>query len=445
MFKWIILMAGVLVLNISDSARAEEPGFFPYAWQEKVLDNGLKIIAIPMENSSLVSYYSVVRTGSRDEWEPGHSGFAHFFEHMMFRGTKNFPGTVYDSIVTTLGADANAYTTDDYTAYHLTFTAADLERVMEIESDRFQYLDYAEAEFKTESGAVYGEFRKGRVNPWFVLNETIMNTAFDKHTYKHTTIGFEADISAMPEMYEYSRDFFNRYYRPENVVIIIAGAVNPEKTFALAEKYYGNWEKGYVKPEIIKEPAQKKERYVEVEFKGKTLPIMDIGYKGAAFAPEGRLYAATHILGELAFGPNSDLYKKLVIREQRLQLFGYDYTYNRDPRLFEIYAMVKSEDDIQSVRKEIDETINQFKTTPVNEQKLNDLKDRLRYDFLMRLDTPDRVAGSLARFAALSGGIEVIDQLFNTFQQVTVSDIMEAAREYFVNERRTTALLRGGK
>lgn len=198
-------------------------------------------------------------------------------------------------------------------------------------------------------------------------------------------------------------------------------------------------------PKLQRSRHKKNERYVEVEFKGKTLPIMDIGYKGAAFAPEDRLYAATRILGELAFGPNSDLYKKLVIREQRLQLFGYDYTYNRDPRLFEIYAMVKSEDDIQSVRKEIDETINQFKTTPVNEQKLNDLKDRLRYDFLMRLDTPDRVAGSLARFAALSGGIEVIDQLFNTFQQVTVSDIMEAAREYFVNERRTTALLRGGK
>ncbi|MGD9900821.1 MAG: M16 family metallopeptidase, partial [Calditrichaceae bacterium] len=365
--------------------------------------------------------------------------------HMMFRGTKNFPGSVYDSIVTTLGADANAYTTDDYTAYHLTFSADDLEQVMEIESDRFQYLDYAEAEFKTESGAVYGEFRKGRVNPWFVLHETIMNTAFDKHTYKHTTIGFEADIAAMPQMYEYSRNFFNRYYRPENVVIIIAGAVDSEKTFAHAEKYYGNWNKGYVTPQITNEPVQKKERYVEADFKGKTLPIIDVGYKGGAFAPQDRLYAAMHILGELAFGPNSDLYKKLVIREQRLQLFGYDYTYNRDPRLFEIYAMVKSEDDIQSVRMEIDKTIDQFKTQPVNEQKLNDLKDRLRYEFLMRLDTPDRVAGSLARFAALSGGIEVIDQLYNTFQQVTVSDVMEAARKNFSNERRTTALLRGGK
>ena len=133
---------------------------FPYPSKTFVLANGLKIYTIPTPTKGIVSYYSVVRTGSRDEWEEGHSGFAHFFEHMMFRGTKKYPGHIYDSLTISMGANANAYTTDDYTCYHLTTTAANLEKVIELESDRFQNLSYEEDPFKTESGAVYGEYRK---------------------------------------------------------------------------------------------------------------------------------------------------------------------------------------------------------------------------------------------------------------------------------------------
>ncbi len=133
---------------------------FPYETNTSILDNGMKVILIPMESPGLVSYYTVVRTGSRDEWEPGKSGFAHFFEHMMFRGTEKYPGPVYDSIITSLGADANAFTDDDLTVYHLNFAVSDLDKIMELESDRFQNLKYSEEQFKTESGAIYGEFRK---------------------------------------------------------------------------------------------------------------------------------------------------------------------------------------------------------------------------------------------------------------------------------------------
>src|SRR5678816_3565259 len=109
-----------------------------------------------MPSHGLTAYWSVVRTGSRDEVEPGVTGFAHFFEHMMFRGTEKNPGKEYDRIVNGMGADANAYTTDDYTAYHMSVSAQDLGRVIDIESDRFQNLKYTEEQFRTESGAVYG-------------------------------------------------------------------------------------------------------------------------------------------------------------------------------------------------------------------------------------------------------------------------------------------------
>lgn len=127
---------------IALSSIAMAQSLFPYKHHTETLPNGLKVIMVPMESPGLVAYYSVVRTGSRDEVEPGKSGFAHFFEHMMFRGTKKYPGPVYDSLITSIGANANAYTTDDYTAYHLNFAKEDLERVIELEGDRFQNLYY---------------------------------------------------------------------------------------------------------------------------------------------------------------------------------------------------------------------------------------------------------------------------------------------------------------
>ena len=147
----IFLAAAFLVLLIVFPATSAEK-VFPYRCRKETLPNGLRVLMIPMPSPGLVSYQSVVRTGSRDEVEPGHSGFAHFFEHMMFRGTKKHPGPVYDRIVTSLGAQANAYTTDDFTVFHLTFAKEDLEKVIEIESDRFQNLNYGEAGVSDRGG-----------------------------------------------------------------------------------------------------------------------------------------------------------------------------------------------------------------------------------------------------------------------------------------------------
>ncbi|HEX9657223.1 MAG TPA: pitrilysin family protein [Bacteroidota bacterium] len=416
---------------------------FPYEYKQEVLPNGLKVIMIPMDSPGLVAYYSIVRTGSRDEVEKGKSGFAHFFEHMMFRGTKNYPGPVYDSIMTTIGADANAYTTDDLTAYHLNFAKDDLEKVVELESDRFQNLSYPESGFQTEAGAVYGEYRKGITQPFWVLNEKMQNLAYDVHTYKHTTIGFEEDIKAMPQAFEYSKGFFNRFYRPENVVLVVAGDIDPSATVTLVKKYYGGWEKGYVQPQVTPEPPQKKERIGNVSYSGKTLPIIDIAYKGDALDPENTDYVASLLLGDLAFGENSDLYKKLYIQEQKVQFIGASIPMNRDVPLFEIYSMVKSENDLDYIRDEVYKTLETFKTNPVDATKLENLKKRNKYSFLMGLDTPDNVAGGLARLVAVTGGIDIVDQLYGQMEKVTPEHITSAAKKYFVPERRTVVVLKG--
>ena len=405
--------------------------FFPYKYQT--------------ESPGLVAYYSIVRTGSRDEVEKGKSGFAHFFEHMMFRGTKKYPGPVYDSIVTSIGAKANAYTTDDYTAFHLVFAKEDMEKVIEIESDRFQNLYYEKPAFQTEAGAVYGEYRKSITSPYALLSEKMQDLAYDVHTYKHTTIGFEADIKAMPEAYDYSRSFFHRFYRPDNVVIIIVGDFDPKATMQLVTKYYGGWQQGYQAPNVQPEPPQKGERTAEISYPGKTLPIIDIGYKGAALDPHNRDFVAAILLGDLAFGETSDIYKKLVLQEQKVQFISCSTPLNRDVPLFEIYSMVKNPDDIDYVRDQVYNTLEKYKTTLVAEKKLNDLKKRNKYSFLMGLDTPDHVAGGLARFVALTGGIEVVDQLYNELMKITPQDVMNAAQRYFTPESRTVVVLKGAQ
>lgn len=426
-------------------SRAMQQSIFPYKYHSEVLPNGLKVILIPMESPGLVSYYTVVRTGSRDEVEPGKSGFAHFFEHMMFRGTKKYPGPVRDSIITSLGASGNAYTSDDITAYYYNFAKEDLEKIMELESDRFQNLSYTEPVFQTEAGAVYGEYRKNITSPFALLNERMRDLAFDVHTYKHTTIGFEADIKAMPQGFEYSKSFFHRFYRPDNVVLLIAGDIDTKGTLSLAQKYYGAWEKGYVPPQVTPEPPQHGERTGEVAYPGRTLPILNIAYKGDAFNPKNRDYVAALLLGELAFGENSDLNKKLYLKEQKVQFLSPSIGFNRDPGLFQIYSMVKKVDDIGYVRDEIYRTLEEFTTKPVDEKKLTDLKRRNKYSFLMGLDAPSRVTAGLARVVAITGGIEAIDELYAMADTITPQDIMNAAKKYFSPERRTVLVLKGAQ
>ncbi len=418
-------------------------GVFPYTAQTHTLGNGLRVILIPMSSGGLMSYYSVVRTGSRDEYEPGKTGFAHFFEHMMFRGTKNYPAALYDRMVTEMGADANAYTTDDLTAYHLSFASQDLETVIKLESDRFQYLDYAEAPFQTEAGAVYGEYRKNRTSPWEVLFESLQKTAFTRHTYGHTTMGFETDIKAMPTLYAYSKEFFSRYYRPENVVLLLAGDFDPDRALTMIRKYYGGWKKGYVAPAVPVEPAQTAERKVDVQYDGKTLPLLVVAYKGERMDVSNRIMVAGSMLDDLMFGETSEIYKKLVLKEQKVQFISADFDFNRDPGLWSVYAMVKDAKDIPYVRAEIDRTVELFGTSPVDGKKLENLKKRLKYAFLMNLDTPDKVAGRLARFVAITGGMDIVDQLYAAYDAVTVSDIQRAVTTYLIPARRTVATLKG--
>src|SRR3954467_14026651 len=175
-------------------ALAQPQSAFPFPVAEKTLPNGLRVFVVKYDSPGLVAYYSVVRTGSRNEIEPGKSGFAHFFEHMMFRGTDKYSQQAYNDVIKEIGADSNAYTSEDLTVYHILAGKTALPKIVEIESDRFQNLKYTEPDFEKEARAVLGEYNKGASNPLQKMFETLYDNAFTRHTYKHTTIGFLKDI-----------------------------------------------------------------------------------------------------------------------------------------------------------------------------------------------------------------------------------------------------------
>ena len=417
------------------------PKIFPYSYSQEDLPNGLRLITVPTDSPNIVAVYIVVQAGSRNEVEPGHTGFAHLFEHLMFKGTETFPVARYNDALRRMGAASNAFTTDDFTCYYTTFSKDDMGGVLMMEADRFQNLRYTEAEFKTESLAVLGEYNKNSSSPFNKLQEVVRDTAFDRGTYKHTTMGFLKDIQDMPNQYEYSRKFFERYYRPEYTTIVVAGDAKAHTTRALVDKYWGAWKRGSYQPEIPAEPPQQRPRTGHVDWPTSTLPIVAIAFKVPAYDDATRGSAALDALAELAFSEDSPLYQKLVVAEQKAASLSGSQPDRVDPTLFQIAARVRKPEDLDYVRDCILETIRGFQQKPVDAARLDTVRKQVRYAMAMRMDSADAIAGILAGYIALRRTPETLNREFEQYWQLTPEDVRKAAAKYLVESGRTIVTL----
>jgi zinc protease len=434
-------LAVVLGLLLLTAAAVPADSVLPYAHRTEVLPNGLTCVLVKLDNPDLVAYLTIVRTGSRDEVEPGHTGFAHFFEHMMFRGTPTCSAEEYNRIHTEMGADDNAFTGEDLTCYHLVFSKAHLETVVATEADRFMNLQYTEPAFQKEALAVLGEYNKDCVSPWFQLEEKFLATAFEAHTYRHTVMGFLKDVEDMPNQYTYSRQFFDRFYRPGNCIVLVVGDIDYDATLALLRKHYRDWKPGTFRPAYPTEPVQTVERACHVDYAGASLPMLWIGYQAPAFDPASRDFAALTLLARLAFGETSSIYRELVLERRTVESIEGDLASHRDPHLFTISARVKGAADREAVRARIERAIAEAVAQPVEAERLAAMKSNLKYDFLMRLDSTGGTAMGLIRILQLTGGVEALETWYATLDAVTATDIRDAARRYLVRERRTIGTL----
>ncbi len=439
----LALSATILATAVPAGAAGKESKIFPFDYTIDDLDNGLRVIIVPLPYPDLVAFYAVVRAGSRNEVEPGKSGFAHFFEHMMFRGTEKYPADKYNDILKVMGASHNAYTTDDYTAYHMVFGKEDFEKAMDLESDRFMNLKYSEADFKTEAKAVLGEYNKNSANPIQKLFEVMREESFTKHTYKHTTMGFIKDIEDMPNQFDYSRKFFDRFYRPENVVLVIAGDIKRDTALPLVKKYWGAWKRGTFTQQIPAEPPPAGPYTAKVDWPTETLPWVVVSYRGPAWSDQKPDMAALDLAAQIAFSQSSPLYQKLVINEQKADTLFSFFGDRRDPGLLSIGARVKDAKDLPYVRDEILATVEDLRDTPVAADRLDAVKSAFKYGFALAMDNTESVAASLAQYVELEPTPEAINRTYALYDAMTPATIRQMARTYFSPERRTIATLLG--
>jgi zinc protease len=435
MFFALFCLANVL------SANGQTRKVFPYNYRVDDLSNGLRVVTVPTDYPNLTSLYIVVGTGSRNEVEANKSGYAHFFEHLMFRGSENFPAGRFDEIMKKAGASSNAYTSDDRTVYHETFAKEDLDEILRLEADRFQKLKFSEEQYKTEAGAVLGEYNKNSASPYFKMYEVLRETAFNKHTYSHTTMGYLADIKDYPNQYNYALQFFNRFYRPENTTIIVVGDINQAEVLQKIKQYFGNWQRGDYKQQIPAEPMQKGARKKHIDWSSQTLPLVMVAYRAPAFSETEKDKAALDLLSAIAFGENSDVYQKLVLEEQKAVFVAADAENHLDPELFTVTAQIKDVKDTDYVRDEIIKTYKRYAAETISQKQLDETRSRLRYSFSLAMNSNDAIAGTLAQFVALRRSPETIDRVFALYDSITPADIRMHAEKYFKDDGQTIVTL----
>ncbi|MCI0404124.1 MAG: insulinase family protein, partial [Acidobacteria bacterium] len=279
----------LLTIALSAGAQAPKPAaasggaakVFPYPIHKKTLANGLDVIVIETpEFKSVLSYNTLVLAGARNETEKGKTGLAHLFEHILFRHRYQGAEGGYDDLMARLGTHNNAWTWFDVTYYHpLTFTQnlkakGDLPGLVELEASRFTGLDFDEKIFKTETGAVLGEYRRNASFPSLRMSEHLFALQFPHHPYGHETIGYYEDVLDMPNHYDAARRFYDAYYRPNNCVVIIAGDVQAAEMFKLVEPHYAGWQRKDVPPIVATGEPPKKEQREHVPWDADVAPLV---------------------------------------------------------------------------------------------------------------------------------------------------------------------------
>jgi zinc protease len=440
------IIAFALCLGLGFAAAAsEKSGVFPYPAKVETLENGLKIVSVPLLRPNIIAYCTIVRTGSRNEIEPGRSGFARLFEHMMSKGTKQVPEAAYDEFLMRLGAATDASAADDFTRYDVVFAGREnLEKVVRTEADRFINPAYTEDMLKTEAPVIEGEYYAGASNPDRLLIETLRDTAFERHSYKHTPLGTLKDIRNLPSSYQYSLLYKKRFYAPDNTILLVVGDVDPAPLAALVRKYYGAWETSNYDLRTPVEPPQAEARRAHLDGPAGMLARIAVGYHGPTFSDTVADKAALDMLADLSFAPYSPLYQKLVVRDRTCRSLAADFPDTRDPSLLVIGAAVNRDADLPAVEAEILKEIERAKAEPAPAPRLADAKARRKYALARALETTEGIARTLAFYLNLTGDPGTVNRLFDLYDRVAPRDLQDAARRYFKPSNSTTVILAGG-
>jgi zinc protease len=407
------------------------------------LDNGLTLVMAPFDSPGVVAYFTLVRAGSRDEVEAGKSGYAHLFEHLMFRGTEKVTAQEYEARMQALGADNNASTWDDFTIYEPVVASEAIPELAALDADRFKHLSYSPVAYKDETGAVLGEYNKNAASPELPMIEALDALAFTRHTYGHTTLGWKRDVQAMPNAYEYSRAFWKRFYTPDDCTLFVVGDFDEGKVSAAVHAHYSDWTGKRAVSKVAAEPEQTAPRRRAITWKNPTSPRLLVGYRIPAAGKDLRDTAALAVVGALALGESSELYERLVVKEQKLinLEFDPDDVLHEDPGLFPLTARLAPGTSFDEIEGAVNDTFAKIGLGETPESKLDAVRRHVNNTLVLDLQTPRAVALTLARWTALTGDPGSFDAYAAALSRVTADDIARVAKTYLVPARRNVVTL----
>jgi len=412
----------------------------------EVLDNNLTVVAIPLHNNTGVVttdiYYKV---GSGDEMM-GKSGIAHMLEHMNFKSTKKLKAGEFDKIVKERGGINNASTGFDYTHYFIKSSTKYMDKSMELFAELMQNLNLKDEEFQKERDVV-AEERRWRTdnNPLGYLYFRLFNEHFRSHSYHWTPIGFMYDIKHWN--INDLKEFHQKFYKPSNAILIVAGDVDKDEVFKSAKKYFGSIEnkKSEFNSSIFAtfkahEAPRDGSKRVEIHKSGNSVDTVAIAYDIPPFNHKDQIVLSA-ISEILSSGKSSRLYKDLVEKKQMATtVYGYNMEM-KDNGVFIILAMATPNVKAQELEKEILLHIEDLKNGKITKEELDKIKLNTKVDFLRELDSSSSVASLYGSYLA-KGDLKPLLEYEDNLGKITLKDIQDIAKKYFDNNRSTTIILR---
>jgi zinc protease len=404
----------------------------------RTLPNGLQIVVWPDADIPNVAMYTWYRVGSRNE-RPGITGIAHYFEHMMFSGTKTHPSGEFDRVMEASGGRNNAGTSDDVTMYQNWFPSSATEFVFELEADRMRNLDFDPKAVESERQVVYSE-RRLRVDDdnFGTLVEQVKATAFVAHPYQIPTIGWPSDIEGWK--IEDLRAFYEQYYAPNNAVMFIVGDVDPAEIFQLAEKHFASLEAQPAPPAVTtKEPPQLGERRLRIVREAQT-PLIAMAWHAGA-APDRETRVMEVLLSILGSGDSSRLHQRLVEQEQAAVEIGTSLEQGFDPSLAWVYAVVPPGGDVARTERLIDEEIDRLTKDGPTAAELAKARNQALAGFWRGLETISGKADAIGTYQVFHGDYRKLFDAPAVYESITAEDVRKLAAAVLRTENRTVGVL----
>ncbi len=428
-----LFAALTLVIAVSRTEAATRP----YEFQKKVLDNGLTVLSLEDHSCPIVAVQVWYHVGSKDE-DAQRQGFAHMFEHMMFRGTDVLgPEQHFESIRKT-GGNCNAYTSFDNTTYVNELPSNQLELALWLEAERMAFLKIDEESFHKERAVVEEERRMGSLNtPYGTVPEKLLPVIFKQHPYQWTPIGQIPHLRAAT--IDELQQFWDKFYVPTNATLVVVGDVTHADVQSLAQKHFGWLPKMPSPPRVtIKEPTQTQARTIVIPEKKGPAPILGLMYRGVPQSHDDAL-PLEMLMAIIGGGESSRLHKDLV-KEKQIAQFAVAGAFSmEDDGIAGAGAVIMPWGNRQKVVDALREHIDKVRNEPVTQRELDKVRNQLLSQEVTNALTVESKAGLLGRYEVLEGGADKANERLAKIRAVTTDDLLRVAKVYLVPERETSA------